>query len=252
MNFLKLFNHIPIIGAHRGASLVAPENTLAALKKSVGKCDFIEVDVEFSRDKVAVVMHDETLQRTTNVKELKEFKSREPYRVCDFSFEELLKLDYGSWFYKDDAIKYSEPLLTLYDTLKFIKENKLYINIEIKDMHHIFSDEIVVTSILKEIESSNTQNQVLLSSFRAEYLEICKVKCAAIPTALIVYNESKSIEYLKNLKIDAYHLNDEFVDVKSVHKMKKAGFFVNVYTVNDNIRAKELFGMGVNGVFSDI
>jgi glycerophosphoryl diester phosphodiesterase len=51
--------------------------------------------------------------------------------------------------------------------------------------------------------------------------------------------------------VDAYHLNAELVDEKTVTDLREAGFFVNVYTVNDPVRKKELFDMGVNGVFSD-
>ncbi len=251
MSFLKLFKSNLIIGAHRGARAVCPENTMSALKAAVGKCDFIELDVQLSRDGIAVVMHDETLERTTNVNELDEFNSRKPYRVCDFTFEELNRLDYGSWFYKEKSKKHSEPLLTLCDTLKFIKENLLYINIEIKDVHSCFSDELVVDKVLKEIESSNTQELVLISSFRTQYLLISKAKQIDIPTALLVYNKLKSIKYLKSLKIDAFHINDKLAEAQTINSLKKAGFFINVYTVDNPVRVKELFKMDVNGVFKD-
>lgn len=58
MKFLELLNHTSLVAAHRGARLVAPENTLTALKESIGRCDFIEIDVQLSRDAVGVVMHD--------------------------------------------------------------------------------------------------------------------------------------------------------------------------------------------------
>ena len=75
-----------------------------------------------------------------------------------------------------------------------------------------------------------------------------------IPTALLVEEQhhKKLIEYLKELEVDAYHMSDKLVDREGVAKLRKAGFFVNVYTINDSMRAKELFDMGVNGVFSDL
>jgi len=248
MNFLKLFTNIGLIAAHRGANSIAPENTMSALKASVGECDFIEIDVRLSSDSVAIIIHDDTLDRTTNIKEIAAFKSREPFRVSDFTFNELSTLDYGSWFNGE-----FEPLLTLRNALAFIKENRLYINIQIKDMHNTFSDEKVVSTILKEIADKEIHNHVLLSSFRHEYLSMIKERLPDIATAALVEHEhpNRLIEYLKSLHVDAYHLNDELVDKQTVAKLTNAGFFVNVYTVNDQVRAQELFGIGVSAVFSD-
>ncbi|MCK5110603.1 MAG: glycerophosphodiester phosphodiesterase [Arcobacteraceae bacterium] len=253
MNFLELFNKHGLIAAHRGARAICPENTMSALKSSIGHCDFIEIDVQLSRDGVAIIMHDETLERTTNVAKIDAYKNRIPYRVCDFTFKELSSLDYGSWFYKDDGYTHSEPLLSLHDALHFIKKHQLFLNIEIKDMHKYFDDEYVVSTILKEIDDLQIQNLILLSSFRHEYLSLCKKKMLNIPTAVLVKNRHPSslIEYLNTLQADAYHLNDELVDKATVAKLQEAGFFVNVYTVNDLIRREQLFNMGVNGVFSD-
>ena len=248
MNFLQLFNKKNLIAAHRGASKKAPENTLRALNASIGKSDFMEVDVQLSRDGIPVIIHDDTLSRTTNVEEIEIYKAREPYLVSDFSYEELSALDYGSWF---DSY---EPLLTLRGVLKFIKEKKVFVNIEIKDIHNCFSDEEVVSIVLGEIEKFGVEDFVMLSSFRHEYLPLCKQILPSVVTAALVENEHPKnlIKYLKLLKVDAYNMDDELVDREVVAELREVGFFVNVYTVNDNIRAKELFGMGVNGVFSDI
>ncbi len=249
MSFLELFKHSRLIGAHRGFSNIYPENTLSALKGSIGHCDFIEVDVQLSRDKVAIIMHDETLERTTNVKEL--YKNRKPYRVTDFSYNELCKLDYGAYFYKNK--RKSEPLLTLKKVLEFIKENQLFINLEIKDLHNYFNDEEVVSIILNEINNFDVENLILLSSFRHAYLQLCKQKLPNIPTAALVANKHPDslLEYLKSLEVDAYHFNDKLVDYTTIKKLRDAGFYLNIYSVNDPIRAKELFDMGVNGVFNN-
>lgn len=253
MNFLQLFKHTGLIAAHRGANSIRPENTMSALKRSAGHCDFIEIDVQLSSDCVAVVMHDDTLSRTTNVTEIDSFCNKKPYRVCDFKYDELITLDYGSWFYKDGSSHY-EPLLTFSDALKFIKENQLFLNVEIKDMHECFSDEKVLSVILHEIEACGVENQIIISSFRHEYLSLCKKRLPSMPTAALVEDKHPYglISYLKALNVDAYNFNDEIVDKHTVEKLREAGFFVNIYTVNDPQRAKELFDMGVNGVFSDI
>ncbi|MFA6192714.1 MAG: glycerophosphodiester phosphodiesterase family protein [Sulfurimonas sp.] len=271
MKILELLNRKGLIGAHRGARALRPENTLSALKESVGHSDFMEVDVQFSSDRVAIIIHDETLARTTDVSEIESFKSRTPYRVCDFSFDELCMLDYGSWFYREDPFHQiaegrvdlakirdkSEPLLTLFETLKFVKENNLFINVEIKDVHDFLSDSEVVAIITNEIESLHVQKHVLLTSFRHEYLPLCKAKIADVATAALVEGKhpksdiNELIGYLKSLKVEGYHLHDGLVDKETVTQLHKAGFFVNVYTVNNPLRQKELFKMGVNGLFSD-
>lgn len=249
MSFLDLFKRTGLIGAHRGSRSKRPENTLSALKESVGHCDFMEVDVQLSSDKVPVILHDKTLTRTTNVKEI--YKTRVPYKLSDFSYAELASLDYGSWFYANEIRP--EPLLTLKRTLEFIKENQLFINIEIKDIHDSFSDNEVVSEILKEINDSGTHELILLSSFRHEYLPLCKKMQPVIPTAALVEKKHPKnlIKYLKSLNVDAYHFNDKLVDKKTVDILRDAGFYVNIYTVNNPARRQQLFDMGINGVFTD-
>jgi len=271
MKMLELLNRSNLLSAHRGARAFYAENTLKALEMSVGHCDFMEVDVQLSRDKVALIMHDATLERTTNVKALEQFRLRAPYRVCDFTYEELCTLDYGSWFYEADpfhqiaqkkvkvpeANARYEPLLTLSELLRFIAEKQLFINIEIKDIHEDFEDEEVVEIVLEEIERWHVENLVVISSFRAAYLPLCKRKMPTLPTALLVARKHPHakidalIEYLKTLKVDGYNLSDGLVESEMIHRLREEGFFVNVYTVNNKLGQKELFAMGINGVFSD-
>lgn len=240
MNFSELYTRTGLVAAHRGASSIAPENTLRALQKSLGHCDFIEIDVQLSRDGEVVVFHDETLQRTTNL--------NEALKVSQLSFDELSKLDYGSWF--DSK---SEPLLTLHKALKFVKENNLFLNIEIKDISESFSDKEVVNAVVKEIRESKTENRVLISSFRAEYLPLCKKMIPELICALIVEEKHPEnlLQYLKSINADGYHMSDEIADKETLKILKEGGFFVGVYTINDKKRAEELFEMGVNAVFSD-
>ncbi|MBU0719927.1 glycerophosphodiester phosphodiesterase [bacterium] len=265
MNFLNLFNKPALIAAHRGARSIAPENTLLALKKSVGHCDFMEVDVQLSRDGVGVIMHDDTLGRTTDIREIEAFKERAPYRVCDFTFKELSLLDYGSWFYAKDPfgeirkkkvdVKKTgfEPLLSLQTLLHFIQQNRVFVNIEIKDMHKNFKDLFVVERVLGEITKYGVEDFVLISSFRHQYLPLSKSIAPNIPTAALAEGEHPAglIRYLRDLQVDAYNIDERLADKERVAELKKAGFFVNVYTVNDSKRAQEFFAMGVNGVFSD-
>lgn len=245
MNFLKLLERTELVAAHRGDRSRQPENTLSALRSSIGKCDFIEIDVQLSRDRMPVIMHDETLGRTTDAKKL--FRDRKPWRVNDFTLEELQSLDYGSWF--DGRF---EPLLTLQQALAFAIEESQYLNIEIKDMSAFADDAEVVKTIITAIEKYGAEPLVLLSSFYHPYLQLGKTLSPVIPTAALLENKKEDLlTYLRLLNVDACHLDDAITDQHTVKELRAAGFAVNVYTVNDPFRQKELYAWGVNGVFTD-
>ena len=249
MNFLGLFKKTNLIAAHRGDSSQKPENTLSALVSSIGKCDFIEIDVQLTKDLVPVIIHDETLGRTSNVSKIERFEDRTPWRVSDFTEEELQSLDFGSWFDHE-----YEPILTLEKALSFAKEAHLFLNIEIKNMSNTFSDEIVIQIIINMIQRTQTEDLVLLSSFYHPYLPMCKKLFSDIPTAALqsYKHPNNLINYLHTLQVDAYHPEDRITTQKTVAKLRDAGFFVSVFTVNTTKRQKKLFDWGVNGVFIDL
>lgn len=107
----------PVIVAHRGASAIAPENTMAAFRAAdAAGADLYELDVHLTKDGEIVVLHDSTLARTTNVEEL--FPDRKPWRVRDFTLAEIGSLDAGRWFNE----KYTgEPVPTLFDVMTAMK-----------------------------------------------------------------------------------------------------------------------------------
>ena len=249
MNFLKLFKKTNLIAAHRGNNLEKPENTLSALASSICKCDFIEIDVQLTKDLVPVIIHDDTLTRTSNVSKIERFEDRMPWNICDFTEEELQSLDFGSWFDQE-----FEQILTLEKALEFAKEYHLFLNIEIKNISNTFADETVVKIIIDMIKNTQTGHLVLLSSFYHPYLPLCKKHSLQIPTAALQkdIHPSDLIKYLHALQVDAYHPADKITDQKTVSSLREADFFVNVYTVNDPKRQTELFNWGVNGVFTDI
>ena len=121
MNFLELFKKPNLIAAHRGDRSNAAENTLSALKSSIGKCDFIEIDVQLTKDLTPVIIHDGTLSRTSNIAKIKRFAKRSPWKVSEFTLKELQSLDFGSWFNQK-----FEPILTLEKELIFGKEKNLF------------------------------------------------------------------------------------------------------------------------------
>lgn len=248
MNFLKLFKKPNLIAAHRGDRSQKPENTLSALRSSIGKCDFIEIDVQLTKDLVPVIIHDDTLNRTSNVSNVERFYDRTPWKVSDFTLEELQSLDFGSWFNH----KY-ESILTLQKALSFAKEEYIFLNVEIKDMSETFVDDIVVKIIIDMIKKMQAEHLVLLSSFYHHYLPICKKFSSDIPTAALqIYSHPKDlINYLHTLQVDAYHPEDKISNKKTIADLREDGFFINVFTVNNTKRKEKLFEWGVNGIFTD-
>ncbi len=118
----------PLVIAHRGASAAAPENTLVALRLAVEQgADLVEIDVQRTRDGALVVMHDATLARTTNVRQV--YPDRAPWRVGDLTLDEVQRLDAGSWKAPDYA---GEPVPTLSAALELLASTRVGLQLELK------------------------------------------------------------------------------------------------------------------------
>lgn len=253
MNFLELLQSKQLVGAHRGARAEAPENTLLALEMCVGRSDFVEVDVQLSRDGVAVIVHDDTLARTSDIARV--YPRRVHERVARFRSQELAQLDFGSWFYLERGIKpITQGLLSLEEALLFCKAKQLFINIEIKDLSADFSDAFVVHKILEIIEALDGADLCLLSSFHHNYLKLLANNKLGIPTAALVEvsHPKNLLEYLKTLDVTGYFMDDALVCADTLKLLQESGYCLGVYTITELSRQEELFAMGVDLVFSDI
>jgi len=258
--FFKHFSKKNLIAAHRGYRALYPENTLLAFKKSIKKSDFIEFDVQFTKDNIPIVFHDNKLTRTTDAKKNKNFKK--PYKVHEYTYKELKKLDVSSWFYKEDPFyqkerlkkpKKIERIPRLEDVLKFANKNSLLLNIEIKYNQNYILSKSHFKTIIDLISKYNLQEKVIISSFEHSYLLLIKKLNKKISTAALAHEKYSHdlITYLKVFKVEAYHINQRLVTKKLIKKLKKNGFVVNVYTVNDKKRQKKLFSFGIRTIFSD-
>jgi len=119
----------PVVVAHRGASAYAPENTLASIDKAAGLgFSWVENDVQRTKDGELVVIHDDTLRRTTNVENL--FPGRAPWKVKDFTAAEIARLDAGSWF---SAAYAGTRVPTLKQYMRRVEHNHEKLLLEIKN-----------------------------------------------------------------------------------------------------------------------
>ncbi|MDX1296280.1 MAG: glycerophosphodiester phosphodiesterase family protein, partial [Sulfurimonadaceae bacterium] len=115
-------------------------------------------------------------------------------------------------------------------------------------------DETVVRSIVGMIEDMGCADRVLLSSFYHPYMTLAKRAAPKIPASALqeLIHPDNLLEYLGQLGVDGYHMDDSIADLETVSLLKSEGFFVGVYTVNDKARREELFSWGVDAVFTDL
>ena len=265
MNFWDHFKRDKhLIIAHRGARAYRAENTMSAFAYANGRCDFVEFDVGFSRDGVAVIIHDDTLERTSDVREHPEFSA--PYLVSDYDHDTLKKLDFGSWFLRDDtfgtiklgtASKHDllelekQTILTLEALLIYLKSNRMLANIEIKDMSNTAFDDHAAASVLDIVKRMQMQDNVCISSFNHKYLQQLYELDPLIETAALQENEHPKdlVHYLETLHVGSYNPDFEITDEALIRTLNDAGFFVNVFTVNEQKDIDQLFKWGAKSVF---
>ncbi|OQX28143.1 MAG: hypothetical protein BWK80_01685 [Desulfobacteraceae bacterium IS3] len=261
------FNNYPIIIAHRGARSLAPENTLPAAQKAVELgADAWEIDVQLTADGVPVVIHDETLSRTSDVRKKAVFSERKPWLVHAFSLEELRTLDFGSWFAESDPFGQIDsgllrekdlhfgkmPVLLLRDALAFTRDRNFKINVEIKDLSGLPGDAAVVEKVLGLVRESDMSDQVLISSFNYDYLWQIKSLYPEISTAVLTeIFRTDPLGLLRELSAEAYHPRADLIRPAQISFLREKGFYVNIWTVNDAAAAQKFAEAGATGIFTD-
>ena len=225
--------------AHRGNSAHAPENTLAAFLQVPGTgAKAVELDVHFCADKVAVVLHDEWVDRTTN--------GQGP--VDALSLEGVKALDAGSWFAPAFA---GERIPTLMETLNALITTGMWVNIEIKT--DVRPQAGLVKAVLNDVVRSSMGNRVLLSGFRHEDVLQAMRLNPGLPCALLfdVGQGAMAPALAQQHGPEGVHLFDGDVTEALVTECHQAGAKVRVYTVDDPERAKLLKTWGVDGIFTN-
>lgn len=232
----------PWVIAHRGDSQNFPENTLAAIQAAVAAgVPMIEIDVMFSHDRKLVVIHDATLERTTNGQGA----------VNDFSMEALKQLDAGSWFSSKFA---DERLPELYEVLDLVN-GQARLNIEIKAQayeHHHPPDAIEI-QIVELLKQKNMQDSVLISSFEIDILVQIASQEDPPPIALISKTPASKriVDICSQLKMFSWHPNQLIVTTHQVNRMHAAGLKVFPYNVKTFEEYAKMIDMKVDGVITD-
>ena len=252
--------------AHRGARSLAPENTLAAARKALEiGADLWELDVAMTSDGVPFIVHDDTLERTSNVKQV--FPDRKPFSNHLFTWDEVQRLDFGLWFVATDPFKQiaagkvpqaeqdsyrGEKAPTLREALAFTKDHNWRINVEIKDLSGTHGDATVVEEVVALIDEFGMTDRVLISSFNHSYLERAKRANPQIATAALVEKaDPDPIALLKRLDAQAYNPRVGAISPAEIGKIRNAGYDVYIWTVNDEATMKQLIAARTSGIFTD-
>ena len=231
---------IRVLG-HRGAGIHAPENTLAAIRCAAAlDLQWVEFDVRQSLDGTLVLMHDETLERTTNGRGL----------LKHASIADLRKLDAGKWFSSDFA---NEPIPTLGEAIDLMARIGVAANVEIKLSP---DDDPRIGAAVGELLIHNWPADFpppIISSFAAGPLEAARDTVSELPRMLIVNALSEDWhEQIKRLDCHYINTNHETLTLEAAQEVRATGIELLSYTVNDPARAQEIFSWGVAAVFSDV
>lgn len=228
------------IFGHRGSAGTHPENTMISFKEAarVG-ADGIELDIQMTKDGVIVVIHDETVKRTTNGK----YKGW----VKDYTLKQIKKMDV-SYKFKD---KYGIcEIPTLEEVFDWAKSNQLLINVEFKTGLVSYKD--IEEKTLKMIGDYGLENRIVLSSFNHYSLVKCRRISSTIDLA-ILYMEGlyEPWDYAKRLKTNGIHPYHQTINKEIVEESKLNGIAVRPFTINDEKKMKQFIDFGCSAIITD-
>ncbi len=231
---------LPRVMGHRGAAAVAPENTLAGLRAAVAMgMTWVEFDVMLSGDGVPVLFHDDNLKRITGRNAL----------MAETGFAELVKLEAGAWFGTGFA---GEPIPSLEQALSLSLSLGCTPNIEIKPTPG--ADVATAAAALETIARTWPAERPgpLISSFSRRALEVARNRAPDLPRALIAWRLPRDwVKAAGALECSNLHLRGHRLRAKTAAKVKRAGYQLAAFTVNDPKKAQRLVRLGVDCIITD-
>jgi glycerophosphoryl diester phosphodiesterase len=233
----------PLIIAHRGASFLAPENTIAAFDLAAEQgAKAFELDIQRTQDNFLAVFHDISLMRTTRTRG----------RITQKTKQEIQQLDAGYWKsekFKNERIPFLGDVLSRYTPT-------YYINIELKEESVSLENDALEQQVIETIHRYRCEEQVLISSFSYKAIQTIKRLNPRILTGLL-YNrkllgKEDVVRLVEKFQADFFHCSIREATEKRLKELNKAHIPVLVYTVNDAQIAHKLWKHGVSGFFTDV
>lgn len=228
--------------AHRGFSGKYPENTMLAFEKAVEiGADGIELDVQLTKDGEIVIIHDETIDRTTDG----------TGEVVSYTYDELKKFD-ASFKFKGQMGFNKIP--TLREYFEFVKDKNIITNVELKTgVNEYHGIEQKVWDLIQEY---NLEEKVIISSFN--HYSVLRMKKIAPNLKYGLLSETWIIDagkYTKNLNVECYHPHFANLTKEIVEEIKSHGIEINTWTVNNENEIRDLISKGIDiviGNFPDL
>jgi glycerophosphoryl diester phosphodiesterase len=252
--------------AHRGARSLAPENTLAAARKAhaVG-ADLWETDVAVTADGQLVLMHDDSMMRTTDVAE--RFPDRIPAPFSTYTLAEIRTLDAGSWFERDDpfgqvaagavsreelAAYRGEKVPTLREAFELTLELDWRLNLELKAQpkpNDTFDEVSAVLALVEEVGIG--PEHLLFSSARHEWLRTVTARRPDFEVQAILGLFPEDPIDFSDPFFDAFNPRITRVSFDQIAEQLARGIRLNPYTVNEPAEIERLARMGITGLITD-
>ena len=229
----------PLLIGHRGYPARFPENTLASFQGAMqAGCDMIELDVTLTRDRKVVVIHDDTLDRTTNGKGA----------VFNHTLEEIQRLNAGGWF---DPRFSTERVPELGEVMK-LTAGRCMLNIEIKESAYeaSYPADAVEHQVVTLVKTSGAMDRVIISSFDQRILE--RIAAIGTPPALALISEhgadQRVLGMLLAMKAFSWHPRFKALTRNQVDRLHAAGLKVFPWTINTRDEAEKILALGVDGL----
>lgn len=224
--------------SHRGFSGAYPENTMLAFQKAYeAGCDGIELDVQLTRDGIPVIMHDETIDRTTSGKG----------NLRDYTYEELCQFDcYGKF-----PGKYGfQKIPTLQEYLEWVKETGLLTNIELKNSVYYYRG--LEEQVLDLVDHFHLRGRILFSSFSHVSVLKCKRMAPEIPAGFLQEENLENVGwYARDHQVEFYHPGKKILTRDQVKECHRQGVGVNVWTINKKKDIRKMIKWQVDGIITN-
>jgi len=231
------------IYGHRGSMGVFPENTLLGFREAIHQgVDGLELDVHMTKDGEIVVIHDESLDRTTNGMG----------RIQELTLAEIKQYSAGtafSEFERYDETWDQEQVPTLIEVLELLENHSIELNIELKTTENRY--EGIEEKVMSIVEEYGSGQKVIYSSFHLPTLLRLKAINSDVNIALLLMNQLPQVgDYLQELDLEALHVYKNTV-LAMAHHWRGYAKKLRVWTVNDADRIKQLLDMNVEALITD-
>lgn len=228
------------VQAHRGASAVAPENTIAAFKAAAEQgARWVELDVALLADDTLVVIHDDSVDRTTSGKG----------SLGALTHADVAKFDAGAWF---DAKYAGERLSTLAEVIKALGEFGLSANVEIKQHKHHKSLDQLVRAVQADINKRDPKTEIMISSFDPEALKAMHALEPDLEMAMLWGRPPEDwADKLKTIPATTIHMHYKALSIGMLEETSKNGIKVRAWTCNNPVELVSFWGAGLTGVITD-